>query len=1070
VNKSRLKGAAAPIALSIALLAQPAWAQDEAAPESGVVADDEDGMIVVTGSRIPRTEATSASPLQIIDPVIARRAGLNDTAEIIQDSPIASGSNQITSAISVNAQGVNGGPGSQSVSLRGLGAERTLVLLNSRRAGPAGTRGGVSSFDLGVLPGSIIDSVEVLKDGASSIYGSDAIAGVVNIKTKRDTDGIEFDFFHSNPFDDGGEEYTASLAWGKDFGRGHIMVAGEYYRQDMMRRRDRDFLDCDYDYLFNESGDRIDLIDPRTGSEWCDGTTWGHVWAYETASRGRNLPDPFGVTLLQYDYNNIPGLGGLAGVVPPLPPATLTGDLIAPAGWFPVAYLTPESQSVLNNYHPFEQKSSVIPETDRYTLYAEGDYDITDGLTVYAEGLFNRRETYHDYYSQFYNFGRTNQYEPGDPDEPFPGFEGLGGRYVTLSPTGILDNYDQQINVEYYRAVLGLTGNITDRITFDVHGQYSNSDGRYYLDQILNDVIYQQTDRSFGYGCAGRISPISGRECLQVNWVDPRIMYGDFTQEETDYFTETEMGRTKYTQKFIEASVSGEAFELPAGWLGFAAGVVYREDEIDDLPGHITYAQNITCDEAAAIGEFVLAFPCFDPSLPVDPNDNPEFIDNGFANNFSSGHTFGKSETTEAFAEIEVPVFRDQPFAEEFTLSAAGRVTNVKAIRGEDGFTDTDNGNFTYKLMANWQITPWVRLRGTYGTSYRAPALFEQFLASQVTGFRQSTVDPCVLWEQALAEGTISDRVAQNCAAGIPALGIQAVDPDHSGAGLPALVFSSGGVGVLEPETSRSWTASLILTPDFSFLPDTDIDLTIDYFNIRVDNEINQLTGYQILYNCYDAENFPENEFCTFFQRGADGDPQNVSRVERKFINIDEQKNEGLDFTLRASHDLGSMGRLSLLAQATYQLEDNITTLGEFEDLNGEFGDPKFTGDVNLVWDYDSWTFFWGMDIIGSWDSTEDVLEANGTICQQDVPGPDFTEVYGGPYCFDPAVPAKFYHSASITKEFYDRFEMTVGVANLFDTRPPQVSGGLTEIGSSPFVSQYDWLGRRLFVNFGAKF
>jgi iron complex outermembrane receptor protein len=1041
--QSRLKVAAAPIAISVALLTQPAFGQETEVPEpvSAVSGEDlegadEEGTILVTGSRIRRSEVNSASPLQIIDPVISRRSGLNETAEIIQNSSIASGSSQINSAISVNAQGVNGGPGAQTVSLRGLGAERTLVLLNSRRAGPSGTRGGVSSFDLGVLPAAIIESVEILKDGASSVYGSDAIAGVVNILTKRDTDGIEIEGFVSQPFEDGGEEYSVSAAWGHDFGNGHLLFSGEYYRQEILRRRDRDFLDCDYDYLFRSetSDERVDLIDPRTGSEWCDGVTWGHVWAYYSG----NLPDS-PVTLLQYNYGN----DNLQNYIPGLAPATQPGDLIAPDGWFPVSYQTAASNSVVNNYHPFEQKSSVIPQTDRYTLYGQGSLEIGDSIEVYGEGLFNRRETYHDTLSQFYNFGLTNLYAPGDPDDPFPGFGGFGGEPQFLSPTGILDNYDQQINVDYYRGVLGVRGDITDNISFDVHGQYSRSNGKYFLDQILQDVITQQTNRAYGYGCAGQVTQISNRECLQINWVDPRIMAGDFTPAEEAYFTETEMGQTIYTQKFVEAAISGELFELPAGAIGFAAGAVYRRDSIDDLPGHITYAEN----------------PDFDPSLPEDDNENPSHVDNAFSNDFSSGHTFGYSITKEAFAEVEVPIFRDQPFAESFTIAAAGRVTNVKATGTAANLSDSSNGNFTYSLKANWQVTDWLRLRGTYGTSYRAPALFEQFLAAQVSGVRQSTVDPCVRWAESLAETTISDRVAANCAAaGIP--------EDHTGAGLPALVYSSGGIGVLDPETSRAWTASIILTPRFEFLPDTDIDLTVDYFDIEVKDEISQLAAYSILYNCYDAEDYPNSEFCTFFERGADGNPNNVSRIDRKFINVDVQQNRGFDFTLRATHDLGSAGRISLLGQATLQTKDSITTLGDLEDLNGEVGDPKFTADINAVWDIDDWSLFYGIDLIGKSDSRPDFLEDNGTLCTT---SPDFIPVYGGDYCFRPYTKTVVYHNVSVTKEFLDRFQITAGISNLLDTRPPEVSG-VTEIGSSPFVSQYDWLGRRLFVNFGAKF
>jgi iron complex outermembrane receptor protein len=162
--------------------------QGEASPTQGGVASAEatpagKGEIVVTGSRLRRDERTSADPLTVIDPTVQTREGRLDTAEILQSSPLAAGSTQITSTISSNFV-VNGGEGVQTISLRGLGANRTLVLLNGRRAGPAGVRGGVSAFDLNVIPQDVIQSVEILKTGASSIYGSDAIAGVVNLITK----------------------------------------------------------------------------------------------------------------------------------------------------------------------------------------------------------------------------------------------------------------------------------------------------------------------------------------------------------------------------------------------------------------------------------------------------------------------------------------------------------------------------------------------------------------------------------------------------------------------------------------------------------------------------------------------------------------------------------------------------------------------------------------------------------------------------------------------------------------------------------------------------------------------
>ncbi|HVH37647.1 MAG TPA: TonB-dependent receptor plug domain-containing protein, partial [Sphingomicrobium sp.] len=459
--------------------------EEQSVADTRAEAPPQDNAIVITGSRIRRTEATSASPLQIIDPTIALRQGQVSTAELIQSSPIASGSTQITSAISTNFI-TNGGPGSQTISLRGLGAERTLVLLNSKRAGPAGTRGGVTAFDLNVLPQSIIRSVEILKDGASSIYGSDAIAGVVNILTKRDTDGLELFGSSTVPFKGGGEQFDVSATWGKDFGRGHILLSGSLYKQKILRKRDRKFLGCPEDYIFRPDSDtRADLIDPRTNRPNCiNGTTWGHVWTFYAY----NLPDyGAGAVLLQPDYGQ--NLGQYPGVFP-IPPAMGPGDLTAPPGYWPVSLNGDgPSTAVGNFYHPFEAKSSVIPETTRKTLYADGSFELTDKIELYGEFLFNNRKTYTDSHSQVYNYGGLN-FEP-TPGEPFPGFynefgglpvfdeegELLYHQYTYLSPTNIIDQYDNTIDVNYYRAVAGVRGEIGNNWRWDIYGQSSRSIG-----------------------------------------------------------------------------------------------------------------------------------------------------------------------------------------------------------------------------------------------------------------------------------------------------------------------------------------------------------------------------------------------------------------------------------------------------------------------------------------------------------------------------------------------------------------------------------------------------------------
>ena len=185
-----LKGAAA--SAICAGLAAHAHAQDETVAEVPATIDEEAAVqdkVIVTGSRLS-SEYTTISPVDIISADTAVLEGITDIGTLLQTATVAAGSAQVTSATS-SAFVQDGGIGTDTVSLRGLGANRTLVLLNGRRAGPAGTQGGVSAFDLNVLPQSIVERVDILKDGASSIYGSDAIAGVVNLITKRDTQGLE---------------------------------------------------------------------------------------------------------------------------------------------------------------------------------------------------------------------------------------------------------------------------------------------------------------------------------------------------------------------------------------------------------------------------------------------------------------------------------------------------------------------------------------------------------------------------------------------------------------------------------------------------------------------------------------------------------------------------------------------------------------------------------------------------------------------------------------------------------------------------------------------------------------
>ena len=1008
---------------------------DQAPPESAPARTETGGTIVVTGSRIRQVEFSSPDPVTSIDPEMAQRQGQNSTADMLQSSPVAAGSTQITSAISSNFV-TNGGPGAQTIDLRGLGANRTLVLLNGRRAGPAGVRGGVSSFDLNVLPQSIVQRVEILKTGASSIYGSDAIAGVVNLITKSQVDGFQIDANVSVPTRSGGEQFRLSGMWGNRFDRGHVLLAADYFKQRELSRGDRGYLGCPEAYIFRQNGERADLVDPRTGQYHCEDLRWGHVWTYDLENifdiGPGNLFNRAGVytgrtTLLQFQYPgetlNIPMIDPNAGLVAPLR---------TPAGWFPTGYDAP-STAVQNAYHPFVLEQTLIPKTERYTLYGDGAFEITDDVELFAEFLGNRRKTYQNSWRQFWTFGYTGDIY-GDGSYGTYWADGWSG-YNWVSPTGITNQSDSSQRVDYLRGVGGVRGDFGDGFmrgwSFDTHVQYSRSKGIYRDQQILQDVYdisYFQTD-----SCVGTTTPVSGKQCIDLPWLDPQFLAGNMTQEQIDFLFDWEQGRTKYTQLSGEASITGNLFELPAGPVGAAFGITARRDKIHDRPGEITLAGNAWGSTA-------------------------------------SGITAGHTTTTEAFGEVHVPVLRDAGLFQELSLTGAARVTNVKAEQAETGVTDKDTGNWTYKIGGNWTVSDWLRFRGSYGTSFRAPALFEQFKANETSFVTSRTIDPCVNVTQNLAQGNISQRVYDNClAAGIPA--------DYAGGSITATVFSQGGIGVLDPETSTAKTASIILTPNLrSVFPDTRFSLAVDYFDINVKGEISQLGAASIVSGCYNSEFFPDEPLCDLFQRGLAVDPFALDNIQDKYVNIAKQRSRGIDLTALLQHNLGRWGSLNFLTQMTWQLEDTFALFEDTEtDNNGEIGDPEWVADLNLNWRAPGgWNLFWGMDVIGKADNLNDFGGAN----LDDIPGRScVSSTIYGEYCVDVSVPTVVYHSASVTKEFAAplNLEATLGIANLLDTTPPRVTtiGGTgipSLIGPVVGTSQYDFLGRRIFFNISKKF
>ena len=257
----------------------------------------------------------------------------------------------------------------------------------------------------------------------------------------------------------------------------------------------------------------------------------------------------------------------------------------------------------------------------------------------------------------------------------------------------------------------------------------------------------------------------------------------------------------------------------------------------------------------------------------------------------------------------------------------------------------------------------------------------------------------------------------------------------------------------------------IILTPKFDFLPSTAINLAVDYFNIDVKGEISQLGAANIVSGCYNSNFFPNDPLCSQFDR----DPTTlaITQVRDSYININEQKNAGFDVTANLSQDMGSWGRLSGTAEMTWQTTDFVALYeGTRQSFNGRAGEPKWTGAFNLSWEKDSFSVYYGLNVVGGTSDSKAFVQDNGNICLS-------SSIYPDGFCEKMRVKPVFYDSVSVTKDF-PHLQITLGVTNLFNTKPPRVStytnGEVSTIGQSVFSSQYDLLGRRMFLSLKSHF
>ena len=503
-------------------------------------------IITVTGSLVERKELTTSAPVSVVDRAKLDSAGISNVGAILQKLP--------SQGNAINAQVNNGGDGSTRIDLRSLGSNRTLVLINGRRVVPGGL-GADASVDIAAIPLAMIDRVEVLKDGASAVYGSDAISGVVNVITRSDFDGTEATAYSGSSNHGDGTDYDLSLVTGQTSKRGNVTLAVGYQRQGEVM-----------------SGDR----------------TWAHdvrVYDYET-----------GTTVLS-GSSAVPGgrlnsdNAGEPLVVPGCTSRYCTAD---GSGGFR-DFVSPTEDSFGDNYN-FQPINYLFTPSSRVNLFSTGHYDLTTELKSFCEVSYNKRMS-----------------EQQLAEEPL--FTGLYGTPISANniynPFGAdVYDYNRRLtefgprtfkqNVDTVRAVVGLGGKFEDESPiagwkWEVSFNYGRTNaiqeahGSLILSHLANALGPSFDDPSEGPTCGTPDAPIPG--CVPLNLFVP----GNVSQEMINYLTFTGVSTGSNEQRTTLAQASGKLVDLPNhGDISVAFGGDYRHESGAFTPDPLTSTGDTT--------------------------------------------------------------------------------------------------------------------------------------------------------------------------------------------------------------------------------------------------------------------------------------------------------------------------------------------------------------------------------------------------------------------------------------------------------------------------------------------
>ncbi|AFT77646.1 TonB-dependent receptor [Alteromonas macleodii str. 'Black Sea 11'] len=592
--------------------------------------------IEVTGSRIRRTDIEGANPVTVMSRVDIEKFGITSIGDVLQSIPAAG------SAINTNNN--NGGNGTTTINIRGIGSNRTLVLVNGKRWAPG--LGG--SVDLNNIPASIIERIEVLKDGASAVYGSDAIAGVVNIITRQDFEGVHASGYMGQYDEGDGNKEQWDIGFGAANDKGNVYINVSYVEEEPTLAGDRDI-------------SAVPTFGTPEGFGGSSAPPQGRFFTFDQAGNAYSQ---------QGDSN-----GGLE------------------------PWVEPTSRF---NFAPFNYLST--PQ-ERTNIYTQARYELSDNLSVNVTGFYGNRKS-------------------EQALAPTPLFIGtaFGDSGFTLAanhpfnPYGVNITTDQSVldddpnaremflfgrrmmeagyrsfkqNVDHFQFNGGFEGVIefADREFFwDANYTYADITQNQLTDGLLN---MNRVAQAIGdpADCTGECTP------LNLFGGSSDIGEGSITQEMLDYITFTAQDEQSTSLESYSANISGEVFELPAGYLAFAAGYEKRWQSGYDQPDAIIAA--------------------------------------GITSGNARQPTSGSFSVEEVYLELAVPLLSDMPGVEQLDLELATRYSDYS------NFGDTTNS----KVGLKWRINEDLLVRGTWSEAFRAPSLDELFSGNS-DSFAPLT-DPC---------------------------------------------------------------------------------------------------------------------------------------------------------------------------------------------------------------------------------------------------------------------------------------------------------------------------------------